>query len=137
MPAYISISTRSPIPATSGREKHTAQQSPAKATSLSDLSSNNTSLPLDEIMPAKRSLSDIEDVSGDLAETESESRDSVTGEKRKFENDDDAEVPMIPVRGRRKRQREWVWTLGALTTAGLDTDDIPETAEPTRIIDNE
>jgi len=43
MPTYIPISTRITIPALPRREKHTAQQSAAEATSLGDLSANNTS----------------------------------------------------------------------------------------------
>jgi len=37
----------------------------------------------------------------------------VAGEKRDSSDEDSDTCPETPVAGRRKRRREWVWTLGA------------------------
>lgn len=40
------------------------------------------------------------------------------GQKRESEEDEDSDIcPATPVAGRRKRDREWVWTLGPITTS--------------------
>ena len=54
---------------------------------------------------------------------DSDSDSSTSSEKRRREDDDDdrkddsdegGDVPETPVHGRRKRRREWVWTLGPM-----------------------
>lgn len=64
--------------------------------------------PLEEVVPAGRALSDVEEVSDD------ESSSRTTGDSK-----DDAEDSRITARGCRKRRRRWAWTL----------EDPPESAE--------
>lgn len=46
-----------------------------------------------------------------------------TGEKRESSDEEDSDTcPATPVAGRRKRSREWVWTLGPVDTASKDSD---------------
>lgn len=88
--------------------------------------------PLEEIMPAKRPLSEIESPTkqiGNFEETESEPSDSVTEKKPECGSEDDVGIPVMPTRGRRKRRREWVWTLGSLEPAGPNPEDLPKMAE--------
>lgn len=50
-------------------------------------------------------------------------RSPQTGEKRESSDEDDSDTcPATPVAGRKKRSREWVWTLGPVETASKSSD---------------
>jgi hypothetical protein len=50
-------------------------------------------------------------------------RSPQTGEKRESSDEDDSDTcPATPVAGRKKRSREWVWTLGPVETASKPSD---------------
>lgn len=51
-----------------------------------------------------------------------------TGEKRESSDEDDSDTcPATPVAGRKKRSRDWVWTLGPVDTKSTSTDkQLPE-----------
>jgi hypothetical protein len=50
-------------------------------------------------------------------------RSPQTGEKRESSDEDDSDTcPATPVAGRKKRSREWVWTLGPVETASNPSD---------------
>lgn len=48
--------------------------------------------------------------------------DKISRKYKDFEEDDTDTVPQTPVAGRRKRQRDWVWTLGP-----IDQEDVQDT----------
>lgn len=46
-----------------------------------------------------------------------------TGEKRESSDEEDSDTcPATPVAGRKKRHREWVWTLGPVDTTSASND---------------
>lgn len=50
-------------------------------------------------------------------------RSPQTGEKRESSDEDDSDTcPATPVAGRKKRSREWVWTLGPVETESKLSD---------------
>jgi hypothetical protein len=50
-------------------------------------------------------------------------RSPQTGEKRESSDEDDSDTcPATPVAGRKKRSREWVWTLGPVETTSNSSD---------------
>jgi len=59
---------------------------------------------------------------------EKKSKSPQTGEKRESSDEDDSDTcPATPVAGRKKRSREWVWTLGPVeTTSKLSDKQQPE-----------
>lgn len=49
-----------------------------------------------------------------------------TGEKRESSDEEDSDTcPATPVAGRKKRHREWVWTLGPVDTTTSTSNDRP------------
>jgi hypothetical protein len=72
----------------------------------------------------------------DLSISQQSPSSTPTGSKRDSSSDEDSDdsCPETPVAGRRKRQRDWTWTLGRLpgyttSDAGSDSESLPTTVE--------
>nr|OQO26650.1 hypothetical protein B0A51_04127 [Rachicladosporium sp. CCFEE 5018] len=106
----------------------------------SDIESSSSTISTLELTPSDRSKArdQVDDEASHLGEKPerdlSVKAPTVTGEKREADEDeeDSDTCPATPVAGRRKRDREWVWTLGpvkANETAETDVhiaDDEPD-----------
>ncbi|KAK4635780.1 hypothetical protein CLAFUW4_00554 [Fulvia fulva] len=90
----------------------------------SDIESSTSTISTLELSPTKKTATSNEttDTSDDDAEKKDESSESSsspqTGDKRQSSDEEDSDTcPATPVAGRKKRHRQWVWTLGPVATS--------------------
>lgn len=88
--------------------------------------------PLEEVVPAKRTSSEFgddseneipADDSGGEEETGNASDDHASVPTLQTKNDDERKIPATFAGRHRKRQRQWVWTLGELESTDLVEPD--------------
>lgn len=97
----------------------------------SDLESSMSTISTLELSPPETDKSELKN-EGDALKSHSKSerkkksaKSPQTGEKRESSDEEDSDTcPATPVAGRKKRHREWVWTLDPIKTAApTDSDE--------------
>ena len=100
--------------------------------------------PLEVVMSASIYLSDIDEEAegegssneiGDKEETESEARESIVGRESTRGSKRNEEALGTVARGRRKRRREWEWTLEPIEPVNPDNADLHRVMESTSASD--
>ena len=114
-PASKKVSFRAPLTETIWNIKFTMAHS--------DIDTSSTPMKLEAPVPTLVTQSeeqvDVDDVEGSTRESVPLSIQ--TGEKRESSDEDDSDTcPVTPVAGRRKRHREWRWTLGVVESGGKE-----------------
>jgi hypothetical protein len=118
-PATKKVAFRAPLTEDITTERYTMRHS--------DIDSSMSTISTLELSPP-----DIEKPEtpseGDVLKLNSKPKDKKikspqTGDKRESSDEDDSDTcPATPVAGRKKRSREWVWTLGPVEAASTLTD---------------
>lgn len=93
----------------------------------SDLESSMSTISTLELSPPDAEKSESKDKADvqkvNIKSKDKKTRSPQTGEKRESSDEEDSDTcPATPVAGRRKRSREWVWTLGPVDTASKTSD---------------
>jgi len=96
----------------------------------SDIESSVSTISTLELSPPETAKSEVEGEgnalkSGAKAVTTKKGMSSPprTGEKRESSDEEDSDTcPATPVAGRKKRHRDWVWTLGPVDTSSTSND---------------
>ncbi|KAL2351966.1 hypothetical protein BJ546DRAFT_989786 [Cryomyces antarcticus] len=125
-PAMKRVSFRTPLAEDIKTEKYTLAHSDIESSSSSTISSIESSQSESSNAPSSPPQSGLEqeqdqdqDQGHDLKEVTAERRAARraprTGDKRDSDESDSDTPPETPVAGRRKKSREWVWTLGPIS----------------------
>lgn len=134
-PAAKSVSFRAQLTEEIKTEKYTLAHSDLESSS-STISTLN--LPSPAVDLSKQSSSEDSEkkarVTGDAGEgtvlaKKGESASPSTGDKRDSSDEDSDTCPVTPVAGRRKRRREWVWTLGPIENGDSASPEAKEGCE--------
>lgn len=99
----------------------------------SDLDSSSSTISVLELSPpepVKASEKDVDEAqTGSAAQDKPEAASPHTGDKRESSDEEDSDTcPATPVAGRRKKHRQWVWTLGPVNQPTVEADKRPEDA---------
>lgn len=123
-PAAKKVAFRAPLTEDITTEKYTMRHS--------DLDSSISTISTLELSPPETDKAELKN-EGDALKSHSKTEKKKkagsspqTGEKRESSDEEDSDTcPATPVAGRKKRHREWVWTLGPVkpTDAQAQTTD--------------
>ena len=72
---------------------------------------------------ARKDASDYQKEGAKLTADQAASPSVVTKGEQEDEEDESESVPATPVAGRRKRDRQWRWTLGPVSTASQEVEE--------------
>jgi hypothetical protein len=118
-PAAKKVAFRAPLTEDITTERYTMKHSDIDS-SISTISTLELSPP-DSEKPKKMSEGDVHKLNARSKEKKAASPQ--TGDKRESSDEDDSDTcPATPVAGRKKRSREWVWTLGPVEAASKLSD---------------